>query len=156
MRFSASLAAFLNFKIQNDRNTRSFQQKFNMHIAEMAKWSGKGGPPGLYKRWRPLGVELALFRISGCFCDFQTHCDFPAIFKFKRTKMYGNWGNILPGTPLLKDFNMPFVVSPLGPRRPIRLSQKTSFHICARPRPLHDPNVEFSISCRFSESQDSK
>ena len=44
-----------------------------MHIAEIVKWTGEGRPPGLYKRWRRLGVELALFRISGCFCDFHSH-----------------------------------------------------------------------------------
>ena len=75
MRFSASLAAFLDFEIQNDRNTRSFEGKFNMHISEIVKSTGEGRRPGLYKRWRPLGVELALFRISGCFCDFQIQND---------------------------------------------------------------------------------
>jgi hypothetical protein len=49
--------------------------------------------------------------------------------------MYGNWGNILPGTPLLKDFNMPFVVSPLGPRRPIQLSKKRLFIYVRAPPP---------------------
>jgi hypothetical protein len=120
-----------------------------MHISEMAKWTGKGGPPGLYKRWRPLGVELALFRISGCFCDFQIHCDFPAIFKFKRTKMYGNWGNILPGTPLLKDFNMPFVVSPLGPRRPIQLSKKRLFIYVRAPAPFTIQTWNFPFLVAF-------
>ena len=37
------MAAFANFKIENDRNTLSFEQKFNMHISEIAKSSGKGG-----------------------------------------------------------------------------------------------------------------
>jgi hypothetical protein len=44
LRFSASLAVSLDFKIENDRNTRAFEQKINMHISEIAKSSGKGGP----------------------------------------------------------------------------------------------------------------
>ena len=67
------LVAFLNSKIQNDRNTRSYAQEFNMHISEVLERMARA--PSMRRACAFLRLWL-LLRFS----------------EFKRTEIHGHMG----------------------------------------------------------------
>jgi hypothetical protein len=81
LRFSASLAAFAIFGIQNDRNTRSYGQKFNTHISEvlerMARAPSRRRACAFLRLWLfPWISKLKMTEIHG-HLNKKSTCTFP-------------------------------------------------------------------------------